>query len=171
MCTENTLKDCVCVAHPLIVVRQRKPFRRKDGLVIYFEDNAGVIVNPKGDLKGAFELFGVELHLWILRSWPTGGGKVLHRIQSAQFSPYMVIECTLSHLLLKMNQMILLQALLLLDQSQRSVQKSGHVLHLQQTALFKQDSLWQRANAALSITWYCVAFGNLHDLVAEGESL
>lgn len=39
-------------AHPLIVVRQRKPFRRKDGLIIYFEDNAGVIVNPKGDLKG-----------------------------------------------------------------------------------------------------------------------
>lgn len=44
----------MCAAHPLIVVRQRKPFRRKDGLIIYFEDNAGVIVNPKGDLKGAF---------------------------------------------------------------------------------------------------------------------
>ena len=40
-------------AMPLVVVRQRKPFRRKDGLVIYFEDNAGVIVNPKGDMKGA----------------------------------------------------------------------------------------------------------------------
>mmetsp|Transcript_39790 Transcript_39790/g.98491 ORF Transcript_39790/g.98491 Transcript_39790/m.98491 type:complete len:141 (-) Transcript_39790:146-568(-) len=38
---------------PAIVVRQRKPFRRKDGLVIYFEDNAGVIVNPKGELKGS----------------------------------------------------------------------------------------------------------------------
>jgi ribosomal protein L14 len=34
-------------------VRQRKPFRRKDGMVIYFEDNAGVIVNPKGEIKGA----------------------------------------------------------------------------------------------------------------------
>lgn len=34
-------------------MRQRKPFRRKDGLVIYFEDNAGVIVNPKGEIKGA----------------------------------------------------------------------------------------------------------------------
>lgn len=38
---------------PLIVVRQRKPFRRKDGMIIYFEDNAGVIVNPKGEIKGA----------------------------------------------------------------------------------------------------------------------
>ena len=37
---------------PAIVVRQRKPFRRKDGLVLYFEDNAGVIVNPKGEMKG-----------------------------------------------------------------------------------------------------------------------
>ena len=33
---------------PAVVIRQRKPFRRKDGMVIYFEDNAGVIVNIKG---------------------------------------------------------------------------------------------------------------------------
>merc|ERR1719261_340836 len=38
---------------PAIVVRQRKPWRRKNGEFIYFEDNAGVIVNPKGDLKGS----------------------------------------------------------------------------------------------------------------------
>merc|ERR1712205_16487 len=38
---------------PAIMVPQRKPFRRKDGLVLYFEDNAGVIVNPKGELKGS----------------------------------------------------------------------------------------------------------------------
>ena len=38
---------------PAIMIRQRKPFRRKDGLVLYFEDNAGVIVNPKGELKGS----------------------------------------------------------------------------------------------------------------------
>ena len=37
---------------PAIVVRQRKSFRRKDGTVIYFEDNAGVIVNTKGEMKG-----------------------------------------------------------------------------------------------------------------------
>lgn len=36
-----------------VVVRQRKPFRRKDGTVVYFEDNAGVIVNNKGELKGS----------------------------------------------------------------------------------------------------------------------
>ena len=37
---------------PAVVVRQRKPWRRKDGVYIYFEDNAGVIVNPKGEMKG-----------------------------------------------------------------------------------------------------------------------
>merc|ERR1711920_373198 len=38
---------------PAVVVRQRKPFRRQDGTFIYFEDNAGVIVNAKGELKGS----------------------------------------------------------------------------------------------------------------------
>ncbi|EIE26612.1 hypothetical protein WJX75_005049 [Coccomyxa subellipsoidea] len=38
---------------PAVVVRQRKPWRRKDGVFIYFEDNAGVIVNPKGEMKGS----------------------------------------------------------------------------------------------------------------------
>lgn len=34
-----------------VIVRQRKPFRRKDGSYIYFDDNAAVILdgmNPKG---------------------------------------------------------------------------------------------------------------------------
>lgn len=35
-----------------MIVRQRKPWRRKEGTYIYFEDNAGVIVNPKGEMKG-----------------------------------------------------------------------------------------------------------------------
>ena len=39
--------------HPLVVIRQRKTWRRKDGQFIYFEDNAGVIVNPKGEMKGS----------------------------------------------------------------------------------------------------------------------
>ena len=39
--------------HPIVVIRQRKSWRRKDGTFIYFEDNAGVIVNAKGDLKGS----------------------------------------------------------------------------------------------------------------------
>ncbi|KAJ3401514.1 hypothetical protein HDU80_005958 [Chytriomyces hyalinus] len=38
---------------PAIVVRQRKPWRRRDGVFLYFEDNAGVIVNPKGEMKGS----------------------------------------------------------------------------------------------------------------------
>jgi ribosomal protein L14 len=38
---------------PAVVIRQRKPFRRKDGSFIYFEDNAGVIVNNKGEMKGS----------------------------------------------------------------------------------------------------------------------
>ncbi|KAJ2784104.1 60S ribosomal protein L23 [Coemansia javaensis] len=38
---------------PAIVVRQRKAWRRKDGVFIYFEDNAGVVVNPKGEMKGS----------------------------------------------------------------------------------------------------------------------
>ncbi|CAG0900758.1 unnamed protein product [Cyprideis torosa] len=36
-----------------VVIRQRKPYRRKDGNFIYFEDNAGVIVNNKGEMKGS----------------------------------------------------------------------------------------------------------------------
>lgn len=39
--------------HPAIIVRQRKPWRRIDGTYIYFEDNAGVIVNVKGEMKGS----------------------------------------------------------------------------------------------------------------------
>ncbi len=39
--------------HPCVVVRQRKTIRRKEGNYIYFEDNAGVIVNNKGEMKGS----------------------------------------------------------------------------------------------------------------------
>ncbi|KAJ3121831.1 60S ribosomal protein L23 [Nowakowskiella sp. JEL0407] len=39
--------------HPAVVIRQRKPWRRRDGVYLYFEDNAGVIVNPKGEMKGS----------------------------------------------------------------------------------------------------------------------
>lgn len=40
--------------HPAVVIRQRKSYRRKDGVFLYFEDNAGVIVNNKGEMKGGF---------------------------------------------------------------------------------------------------------------------
>merc|ERR1711964_286070 len=36
-----------------VVIRQRRAWRRKDGTFIYFEDNAGVLVNEKGEMKGA----------------------------------------------------------------------------------------------------------------------
>lgn len=39
--------------HPAVIVRQRKTWRRKEGVFIYFEDNAGVIVNNKGEMKGS----------------------------------------------------------------------------------------------------------------------
>ena len=61
-----------CLVLLAVVVRQRKPYRRKDGTMLYFEgkvgvayteggcdfvifvflDNAGVIVNVKGEMKG-----------------------------------------------------------------------------------------------------------------------
>lgn len=36
-----------------IIVRQRRPYRRKDGTWITFEDNAVVIVSPDGTPKGS----------------------------------------------------------------------------------------------------------------------
>eukprot|EP00916_Digyalum_oweni_P014094 GHVL01023088.1.p1 GENE.GHVL01023088.1~~GHVL01023088.1.p1 ORF type:complete len:140 (+),score=27.08 GHVL01023088.1:56-475(+) len=36
-----------------VIVRQRKAWRRREGVFIYFEDNAGVIVNAKGEMKGS----------------------------------------------------------------------------------------------------------------------
>ena len=39
--------------HMAVIIRQRKSFRRQDGVTLYFEDNAGVIVNNKGEMKGS----------------------------------------------------------------------------------------------------------------------
>lgn len=36
-----------------VVVRQKKEYRRPDGLRVKFEDNAAVIVSPEGTLKGS----------------------------------------------------------------------------------------------------------------------
>ncbi len=36
-----------------VLVRQRKPYRRKDGAWIQFEDNAAVIMTPEGDMRGS----------------------------------------------------------------------------------------------------------------------
>jgi large subunit ribosomal protein L14 len=36
-----------------VIVRQRKPFRRSDGVWVQFEDNAAVIITPDGEMKGS----------------------------------------------------------------------------------------------------------------------
>ncbi|KAG1358952.1 putative 60S ribosomal protein L23 [Cocos nucifera] len=50
---------------PAVIVRQRKPWRRKDGVYMYFEDNAGVIVNPKGEMKEFCEVFSTIVEILI----------------------------------------------------------------------------------------------------------
>jgi len=36
-----------------VIVRQRKPFRRAEGVWVQFEDNAAVIITPDGEMKGS----------------------------------------------------------------------------------------------------------------------
>jgi large subunit ribosomal protein L14 len=36
-----------------VVVRQRKPFCRAEGIWVQFEDNAAVIITPDGEMKGS----------------------------------------------------------------------------------------------------------------------
>ncbi len=37
---------------PAVIIRQRRPFRRKDGTWLQFEDNAAVLMTPEGEIKG-----------------------------------------------------------------------------------------------------------------------
>lgn len=37
---------------PAVVIRQKRLFKRPDGMRIQFEDNAAVIMTPEGELKG-----------------------------------------------------------------------------------------------------------------------
>ncbi len=54
-----------------VIVRQRMPYRRKDGSWVQFEDNAAVLINPEG------EPLGSEVHGPIAREaakrWPSVG--------------------------------------------------------------------------------------------------
>ena len=43
--------------HKAVIVRQRKPFRRPDGSVIRFDDNAIILINPDKTPKGT-RVFG-----------------------------------------------------------------------------------------------------------------
>jgi ribosomal protein L14 len=44
---------CAFIVLQGVIIRQRKPWRRREGIFVYCEDNAGVIVNPKGEMKGS----------------------------------------------------------------------------------------------------------------------
>lgn len=37
---------------PAVVIRQRRPYRRPDGTMVFFEDNAAVLVTDTGEPKG-----------------------------------------------------------------------------------------------------------------------
>ncbi|UCD07793.1 MAG: 50S ribosomal protein L14 [Candidatus Aenigmatarchaeota archaeon] len=39
--------------HKAVIIRQRKEYRRSDGMRISFEDNAAVLVNEKGEARGS----------------------------------------------------------------------------------------------------------------------
>jgi large subunit ribosomal protein L14 len=36
-----------------VIVRQRRPYRRVDGVWVQFEDNAAVVITPEGEMKGS----------------------------------------------------------------------------------------------------------------------
>merc|ERR1711862_838953 len=38
---------------PSVIIRQRKPWRRADGIFVHCEDNAAILINPKGEVKGS----------------------------------------------------------------------------------------------------------------------
>ncbi|HDI73679.1 MAG TPA: 50S ribosomal protein L14 [Candidatus Korarchaeota archaeon] len=54
-----------------IIVRQRKPYRRKNGQWIVFEDNAAVLVNDDGTPKGSE--FRGPIAKEAIERWPTLG--------------------------------------------------------------------------------------------------
>lgn len=39
--------------HKAVIIRQKKGYRRPNGMVISFEDNAAVLVNEKGEARGS----------------------------------------------------------------------------------------------------------------------
>lgn len=49
---------------PAVVVRQSKPWRRPDGIYLYFEDNAGVVSNILGSLNRVSGIWGLRFCLF-----------------------------------------------------------------------------------------------------------
>lgn len=57
--------------HPAVIVRQSKPWKRTDGVFLYFEDNAGVVSTPRfrtryttKDEAGTALSLGNETMIW-----------------------------------------------------------------------------------------------------------
>lgn len=77
---------------PAVVVRQRKAWRRKDGVFIYFEDNGGVIVNNKGEMKG-------ELPSAFSSSCGVDCSAVLYDVSTLSFSSLSVTDLCCANML------------------------------------------------------------------------
>jgi large subunit ribosomal protein L23e len=91
---------------PAVIVRQSKPWRRADGVFLYFEDNAGVIVNPKGEMKGSAITGPVAKEAAEL--WPVGAEKETRRnmLTPRSVSPRtLVSSCEVSLFLLSITFM------------------------------------------------------------------
>jgi ribosomal protein L14 len=52
--------------HPAVIVRQAKPWKRFDGVFLYFEDNAGVVRGFSGRRTGTQEDIVLR---WTARTW------------------------------------------------------------------------------------------------------
>ena len=92
---------------PAVIVRQSKPWRRGDGVFLYFEDNAGVIVNPKGEMKGSAITGPVAkeaAELWPVRCAVFEDGKSLLTTPSVS-PPTPVSSCEVSLFLLSITFM------------------------------------------------------------------
>lgn len=53
--------------HPAVIVRQSKPWKRTDGVFLYFEDNAGVVSTTRRSIRftrAAKKRFGQNMRLW-----------------------------------------------------------------------------------------------------------
>lgn len=53
--------------HPAVIVRQSKPWKRTDGVFLYFEDNAGVVSTARRSIRftrAAKKRFGQNMRLW-----------------------------------------------------------------------------------------------------------
>ena len=59
--------------HPAVIVRQSKPWKRFDGVFLYFEDNAGVVSAHR------YQLFPQQPGDWVLHHWEEWGGAAIAR--------------------------------------------------------------------------------------------